>query len=754
MGGAIFSMGTLAITGSTLTGNTAQGGASAVTALGTSVGGGGIGQDAQGETGGGFGGTFPPSSGAFNGGNASGSTGGVGGGPGHLGGGGGGFAGGGAGDGGGGAGLGGALFAFRGAATLTNTTLVANSAQGGSTADTGTQGGSGFGGAVFSLDASLALPFSTLARNTVAAGTGATNGSADGGAVYALADGNDILTGTPVASSLTLDGSILADSTGGTSDLITNRINGSGTNSATATFASPSLVMAHAAQGGATELGGPASGADPLLAAALASNGAPDRPQTLALLPGSPALDAAGDTACATLAGGVDGRGFARPQGAHCDLGAFEARIDIAVTGGGIQTALVNTSFVTPLQVTVSAQDAGAVVSAVPVTFVVNPVGGASATLGAPNPAMTDAGGAASVTATANGTAGSYTVTASAPGATSVTFNLTNTPGPATTLAPSPTTPQSAPVATAFPLLSVTVTDAGGNAVSDGTAVTFTVVAASNGASATFSNSGNATTTSGLASITATANTVAGGPYTVTATSNGHTATFTLTNTPGPAASLAVTGYPSLTVAGVVHPFTVTALDIYGNVATGYTGTVRFTSSDTRATLPANYPFVAGNAGAHSFSAAFGSEGVQTITATDTANGTITGQQAGITVTAAPLVSIAVTPGPVAMKVGQQQTFTATGTYADSTTADITGQVTWASDRSAVVALDATTPNKAAAQSAGTAHISATQAGISGQATVTVTGPVFTGVQPAPAPASRPGGTAGGAAPVAAPPGR
>jgi len=52
-------------------------------------------------------------------------------------------------------------------------------------------------------------------------------------------------------------------------------------------------------------------------------------------------------------------------------------------------------------------------------------------------------------------------------------------------------------------------------------------------------------------------------------------------------------------VAGIV---TVTAKDAYGNVATGYLGTVHFTSTDANAVLPANYKFTAANAGTHTFS--------------------------------------------------------------------------------------------------------------------------------------------------------
>ena len=72
---------------------------------------------------------------------------------------------------------------------------------------------------------------------------------------------------------------------------------------------------------------------------------------------------------------------------------------------------------------------------------------------------------------------------------------------------------------------------------------------------------------------------------------------------------------------------TVTALDAFGNVATGYTGTIHFTSSDSTATLPANYTFTSGDAGVHTFSnkTTLKKTGTQTITATDTLNSGLTG---------------------------------------------------------------------------------------------------------------------------------
>ena len=110
------------------------------------------------------------------------------------------------------------------------------------------------------------------------------------------------------------------------------------------------------------------------------------------------------------------------------------------------------------------------------------------------------------------------------------------------------------------------------------------------------------------------------------------TVTSTITGTqsgivvqPASAQSLVITGFPATVTAGVANNFTVTLYDAYSNVATGYTGTVHFTSTDSSATLPANYTFMSGNAGTQSFSATLQALGTQTITATDTVTSSITG---------------------------------------------------------------------------------------------------------------------------------
>ena len=91
------------------------------------------------------------------------------------------------------------------------------------------------------------------------------------------------------------------------------------------------------------------------------------------------------------------------------------------------------------------------------------------------------------------------------------------------------------------------------------------------------------------------------------------------------AASTLSASAPANATAGTSFNVTVTAKDAYGNTATGYTGTVHFTSSDGQAVLPANYTFVAGDAGVHTFSVTLKTAGSQTVTATDTVTGSITG---------------------------------------------------------------------------------------------------------------------------------
>jgi hypothetical protein len=94
-----------------------------------------------------------------------------------------------------------------------------------------------------------------------------------------------------------------------------------------------------------------------------------------------------------------------------------------------------------------------------------------------------------------------------------------------------------------------------------------------------------------------------------------------------------VVSAPNTVQSGLPFDVTVTAVDPYGKVAVGYTGTVTFTTSDTDpgVVLPADYTFTLADGGVHTFTdtglgeTTLVTAGAQTITATDTADNTITG---------------------------------------------------------------------------------------------------------------------------------
>jgi len=93
---------------------------------------------------------------------------------------------------------------------------------------------------------------------------------------------------------------------------------------------------------------------------------------------------------------------------------------------------------------------------------------------------------------------------------------------------------------------------------------------------------------------------------------------------PATASTVVVTGFPS--AAGVPFSITVTALDSYGNVATGYTGTIHFPSADLTATLPPDTSFAGADHGVHTFTGIVArKKGTQTITVTDTLFSSISG---------------------------------------------------------------------------------------------------------------------------------
>ena len=104
---------------------------------------------------------------------------------------------------------------------------------------------------------------------------------------------------------------------------------------------------------------------------------------------------------------------------------------------------------------------------------------------------------------------------------------------------------------------------------------------------------------------------------------NGLNAQGTVAVTPAAASIFGVSDSAADVMAGGSWRDLVTAYDAFGNVVTGYTGTIHFASTDAQATLPAYYTFTTGNEtrgydnGIHVFSTTFDTSGVQKLAVAD-----------------------------------------------------------------------------------------------------------------------------------------
>jgi hypothetical protein len=161
--------------------------------------------------------------------------------------------------------------------------------------------------------------------------------------------------------------------------------------------------------------------------------------------------------------------------------------------------------------------------------------------------------------------------------------------------------------------------------------------------------------TSGSRNITAT--------DTTTATINGAGAT---TVAAAAAVKFSVSGPTSATITTQAS-FVVVAQDEFDNTATGYTGTVHFTSSDATATLPADTILVNGTT---NVVVIFKTAGNQTLTATDTVTATITGTSNNVLVNTPVAITSAAS---AAFVVGSFGSFTITTTGSPIPTITATG---------------------------------------------------------------------------------
>ena len=90
------------------------------------------------------------------------------------------------------------------------------------------------------------------------------------------------------------------------------------------------------------------------------------------------------------------------------------------------------------------------------------------------------------------------------------------------------------------------------------------------------------------------------------------------------------------------------------------------------------------------------------------------------------LVSIAITPANAALLLGTLQQFTATGTYSDDSSQDITGSVTWSSSDTSVASIAG--GGLATALTLGSVTISATSGSVTGSTTVNVQSAVLSSI--------------------------
>ncbi|HEV2521280.1 MAG TPA: Ig-like domain-containing protein, partial [Candidatus Acidoferrales bacterium] len=305
----------------------------------------------------------------------------------------------------------------------------------------------------------------------------------------------------------------------------------------------------------------------------------------------------------------------------------------------------------------------------------------------------------------------------------SVTYNPTSvviTAGPAApTLTSISVTPNPASVAAGN-----TVQFAATGHFSDGTTSDLTNTAVWSSADTTIATVSNTAGTQGLAT-----GVKAGGPINITATSGAINGSAPLTVTAATLTSITVTPNPASVAAGNSVQFTATGHFSDGTTS-NLTTTVVWSSADTTIATVSN------TAGSQGLATGVKAGGPINITAT---SGAINGS-APLTVTAATLTSITVTPNPASVAAGNSVQFTATGHFSDGTTSNLTTTVVWSSADTTIATVSNTAGSQGLAtgvKAGGPINITATSGAINGSAPLTVTAVVtLTSITVTPNPAS------------------
>ncbi len=298
-------------------------------------------------------------------------------------------------------------------------------------------------------------------------------------------------------------------------------------------------------------------------------------------------------------------------------------------------------------------------------------------------------------------------------GAMMGTANISATSGSITT---------STGIAITPPLLVSISVNPGTASISKGTSQQFTATGTySDGSTQNVTNAVSWSSSSNAASISATglATGTGVGAATITATAGAIMASATLNVGQPVLVSIAVTpANPSFALG------TTQALIATGTYSDG--STLDLTTSASWSTADGNIATI--GAPGVATSVAVGSTSV-------TASSGAIGGSTTITVSPAVLVSIAVTPAIPTIPLGTTQPFTATGSYTDGSTQNITGTVQWSSDTLTVATISnaAGTPGNASGVGQGSATITASVGAVTGSTTLIVTSAALVSIAVTPA---------------------
>jgi len=228
--------------------------------------------------------------------------------------------------------------------------------------------------------------------------------------------------------------------------------------------------------------------------------------------------------------------------------------------------------------------------------------------------------------------------------------------------------------------------------------------------------SSSATNVAGVTSNSGLATGKNQGTTTITATFGSASAHATLTVTLANLVSIAVKPEAATIAKQTTQQFTVTGTFSDGSTRNLTNQVTSWTSSATAVATVAPSGLVSGlTPGSATITANVGSVSDSTL----------------LTVSNATLSSIAVAPSGASLQPNAKLNFTAVGTFSDSSTQNLTGQVTWSSDNTAAATVSNLSGTKGVVKgvAAGTANIIAAMLGVTGSSPVTVTAAVLTSIK-------------------------